>query len=439
MTSDAPLTYVGFGFGAIQAGLLLFEAFRSGAYDRLVVAEVVPETIESLRRAKGAYTINIAHADRIEQAGVRTIEPLNPEVETDRERLIDAIASAESVGTAIPSIDHYASPSPGSLHRVLAEGLLRKSARDGPRMVVYTAENHNRAAEILENLVRSALPDDRREAALSRVRFLNTVIGKMSGLVPDQSSPEARALAPFVPGSRRAFLVEAFNRILISRIQFPDEAGSPPFRRGITVFEEKEDLLPFEEAKLYGHNAAHALGAYLGARLGVSRMASLRGIPGLMAFLRAAFLKESGDALIRKHAGVDPLFSPAGFASYADDLLERMTNPHLMDTVERVARDAVRKLAWEDRLVGTMRLALQMGITPKRYAIGAAAATAIADRGRFDAGDSLAPLLFPLWAPSAPDPGEQERVLSLVEEGRRQLRRWQSAGYPPLEDFINAG
>ena len=83
-----------------------------------------------------------------------------------------------------------------------------------------------------------------------------------------------------------------------------------------------------------------------------------------MDFLRAAFIEESGAALIRKNAGVDPLFTPLGYTAYADDLLERMTNPYLHDLVERVGRDPQRKLGWDDRLIGTMRVAMAQGITP---------------------------------------------------------------------------
>ena len=39
-----------------------------------------------------------------------------------------------------------------------------------------------------------------------------------------------------------------------------------------------------------------------------------------------------------------------------------------------ITRDARRKLGWDDRLVGTMRLALSQGIEPVRYTLGAAAA-----------------------------------------------------------------
>jgi mannitol-1-phosphate 5-dehydrogenase len=429
-------TYVGFGFGAIQAGLLLYEAFQSGAYQRLVVSEVLPDTVSALRRAKGRYTVNIAHLDRIAQAPVGPVAIENPAEAADRERLVEAVAASESVGTAVPSVDAYATDAPGSLHRILAEGLRRKTATKGPRMVVYAAENHNRAAEILEEKVREAIPAAERKAALARVRFLNTVIGKMSGLVPERSSPEARALAPVTPGSPRAFLVEAFNRILVTKVRFDDAPGEPPFRRGIAVFEEKDDLLPFEEAKLYGHNATHALAGYLGALLGVVRVASLRGVPGLLPFLRAAFLEESGESLIRKHGGVDPLFTRLGYTRYADDLLERMTNPHLLDTVERVARDPARKLAWEDRLVGTMRLAMRQGVTPRRYALGAAASAAAMDRSLLDSDRPLSSLLVPLWAPSSPGLEEQDAVLALVEDGRKRLRRWRDEGYPELEGFL---
>ncbi len=93
-----------------------------------------------------------------------------------------------------------------------------------------------------------------------------------------------------------------------------------------------------------------------------------------MKLAREAFLEESGAALIARHQGLDPLFTRPGYQAYADDLLERMTNPYLRDRIERVIRDTPRKLAWDDRLIGTMRLALDAGVTPRRFALGAAAA-----------------------------------------------------------------
>jgi mannitol-1-phosphate 5-dehydrogenase len=412
-------TYVGFGFGAIQAGLFLYEAYHSRAFGRLVVAEVVPDVVDAIRRANGYYNVNIAQSDRLEQARVGPIAIENPAQEADRQRLVDAIAQADEISTAVPSVAYYVSAGAGSLHRILAEGLRKKASASGPRAVVYAAENHNRAAEILQSSVLDEIPaEGERNAVRSRVRFLNTVIGKMSGVVADPDEIQAQNLAPVTPEDRRAFLVEAFNRILISKIEFAGEA----FQRGISVFEEKADLLPFEEAKLYGHNAAHALAAYLGALRGLRWIADIREIPEMMSLVRAAFIEESGEALIRKHGGVDALFTKAGWDYYASDLLERMTNPYLRDTVERVGRDPARKLGWDDRLIGTMRMALAQGVQPTRYALGAVAALAQIAPSILEAESSIEPLLATLWQDASPEKGEREAVLDLIRQARQKLR-----------------
>ena len=414
MTVNAKRTFVGFGFGAIQAGLFLYEAFRSGNFDRYIVAEVLPDVVESVRRADGFFSINIAHADRIERTEVGPIEIENPAVEADRQRLIAASASAEEIATAIPSVRYYTSDGPGSLHRILAQGLREKARQGGPRTVVYAAENHNHAAELLESAVFDEIPVGEQQAVRAKVRFLNTVIGKMSGIKTEPAEIAAQRLTTMTPDSQRALLVETFNRILISKIDFAPRPDASPYRRGIEVFMEKADLLPFEEAKLYGHNAVHALAAYLGARQGVEFIADLRHKPEMMAFLRAAFIEESGAALIRKYVGVDPLFTPEGFQTYADDLLARMTNPFLGDTVERVGRDPGRKLGWEDRLVGTMRLALQQGVEPRRFALGAAAALAMLDAKTLDSEDYARAVLDSIWSQSSPDPNEVALVWGMI-------------------------
>jgi mannitol-1-phosphate 5-dehydrogenase len=429
-------TYLGFGFGAIQSGLFLYEAFQSGAFARLVVAEVLPDIVAALRRADGYYTVNIARSDGIVQAHIGPVQIENPAVEADRQRLIDAIARAEEIGTAIPSVTYYASDAPGSLHRILAQGLRKKAAEGGPRAVVYAAENHNHAAEILESKVMAEIPAGEQKAAAAQVRFLNTVIGKMSGIVSDPGELRTLRLAPVTPEARRAFLVESFNRILISRIHFDEASDELPFRRGIAVFEEKTNLLPFEEAKLYGHNATHALAAYIAGIRGIQQIADLRPLPGIMPFLRAAFIEESGESLIRKHAGLDLLFTREGYTAYADDLLERMTNPYLHDTVERVGRDPARKLGWDDRLIGTLRLARHHNVIPRRYAFGAAAALAALDHATLQEHIDDEASLSALWQSARPEPVEREAVLALVETGRRQLKRWLEAGFPDLERFI---
>jgi mannitol-1-phosphate 5-dehydrogenase len=425
-------TFVGFGFGAIQAGLFLYEAFRSGGFARLVVGEVAEDAVEALRRNAGCYAVNIARPDRVEVARVGPVQIENPAAAPDAARLIHAVAEAEEISTAVPSVKFYVGPGPGSIHRVLAEGLRRKAATGGPRAVLYAAENHNEAAEILEAAVFDEIPESERSAVRKHVCFLNTVIGKMSGVVTGAGDVQARNLAPVTPEGDRAFLVEAFNRILISQVCFPKMPGEPRYQRGIYAFVEKKNLLPFEEAKLYGHNATHALAAYMCALRGLERIADLRQTPDLMKFMRAAFLNESGEALIRKHAGEDRLFTCDGYREFADDLLERMTNPHLQDSVERVGRDPQRKLGWDDRLVGTMRVALEQDVVPQRYALVAAAALAKLDPAYLQSDLPARDLLAPIWGGPAMETREARNVLGLIDKAKPRLKKWCDSGFQTL-------
>mgnify|MGYP005841344379 CR=1 FL=1 len=389
-------SFVGFGFGPIQSGLFLLEAFRAGGFERFTVAEVDEATVAALRAADGCYTVNVAHADRIEQVTVEGVEVLNPTVSDDRKLLTERLRAAEEVATALPSIAFY----DRGVASLLAEGSARRD--DNHPQIVYTAENHNHAAETLEAAMTRCLGRPPRG-----VQVLNTVIGKMSGVINDATTIGRLGLATLTPGTPRAVLVEAFNRILITRITLP--GGSC----GIPCFVEKPDLLPFEEAKLYGHNAVHALLAYLAHARGLTAMSQVAAHADLMDIARGAFLDECGGALCRKHAGVDTLFTPAGFEAYAMDLLTRMTNPHLHDQVERVIRDPQRKLGWDDRLHGTMRLALAHGVRPRCLAQGAAAAAQ--HLGDVSSKPKLAALLRGLWHEHAGE-AMADRLIDLTWE-----------------------
>jgi len=431
-TPTSNRTYVGFGFGAIQVGLFLYEAQRTGRFGRLAVAEVLAERVAAVRRAGGCVGLNIAHADYVERARVGPVEVLDTACVGDVERLEALLAEATDIATAVPGVACYGQGGEASLTALLARGLARKAACDGPGAIVYAAENHNRAAEILRDGVLAAVEPQRRDAVRRRVRFVNTVIGKMSGLVTDAAHIREQGLVTMTGEADEALLVEAFNRILISR---PDgDDGAAGAACVFPSFEAKADLLPFEEAKLYGHNAAHALAAYVGGLLGVERICDLPGVGGVMAFLRDAFLAESGAALLCRHRGVDPLFTARGYRLYADDLLARMVNPLLGDTVARVGRAPERKLGWDDRLIGTIRLALAHRVRPRRFAFGAAAAAAWLDRALLADGATAAPVLSRLW--SGADAAEQAAVEAQVDQGLQRLRAWLRDRRPPLDAYF---
>lgn len=412
-------TYVGFGFGPIQTGLLLFEAVQSRSFDRFIVAEVDQGLVDAVRAAGSEVSVNIASRDGIHTRRLPRVELLNPRVPADREKVIAAIAEADELGTAVPSVDLYSAGGEASIAAMLATACRVPAGpvtHLGHQRIVYTAENNNFAAEVLLEQMKKSAPG----AVFPGLQLLNTVVGKMSGVVSSPEEMKRLGLSPLVPGYGKCVLVEEFNRILITKITLPG------FRRKITVFEEKEDLLPFEEAKLYGHNAIHALLGYLARLRGYEVMSRIHDDEKLMALGLKVFLEESGGALIRRHAAAgDPLFTPAGWASYADDLLQRMVNPWLFDRVDRIIRDPARKLAWDDRLFGTMRRALEAGIPPRGMALGAAAAVEFALSETGAAGGDLRGFLSGLWGEKAVDP-QRESCLRLVEEAVPGLEEWRA-------------
>ncbi len=338
-------TFLGIGLGPIQTSIFLDGAFRGGC-GRLVIADVDAALVAALRANKGTLQFNVASASAVTTHTLTGVEIFNPTVPVEREQLIAAAAEADEIATALPSIAFFK-----HIAGWLREGFLRVPDR---RRFVYAAENHNHAAEALETAV----------GAFPATHYLNTVIGKMSGVLSAAECAQ-RKLPALTPSADRGHLVEEFNKILIQSCPGIEE-------RSVQNLIAKPDLLPFEEAKLYGHNALHLwLGLHAQQR-GFQMMEEIAGAPELLARARVAFVEEVGVALCRKRAGVDELFTPIGFAAYADDLLRRMVNPFLTDRVERVCRDLERKLGWDDRLIGALRLVVGQGLEPNILLEGAA-------------------------------------------------------------------
>jgi mannitol-1-phosphate/altronate dehydrogenase len=421
-------TFLGFGLGPIQTGIFLLDAVESGRFGRIAVSEIDAEVVSAVRSA-GRVTINIASAAAVYSRSIPGIEVYDPNIAADRAALVALAAEADELATALPSVAAYP-----AVAELLAEAFAR--APDRPR-IIYAAENRNDAAERLQEAVAawglspfSTLFSKKGTVPLAAV-YVNTVIGKMSQVVTGDDLAGS-GLAPLAPGLARAHLVESFNEILIS-----DTRG---LTRGLTQLIEKPNLLPFEEAKLFGHNAIHAAIGFLAAERGLTTMAQAGQDREIMEFAERTFLDECGAALCRKWGrerapgrgaegdsplfrerhrkrGQSPeaLFTAAGFTAYARDLLVRMTNPLLRDTVARVCRDLERKLGWDDRLVGTLRLCLSQGVEPVRMArVAALAAQRVA--GTADPA-ALRSRLADLWP--SPWTDEHESVWRRIEAANR--------------------
>lgn len=402
--------FVGIGFGAIQTGLFLREAQLSGNFERYIVAMRRADLAKAVN-ASGMVIVNIAMPDGIAVETYRDVEARCLSQPDDVALLQHDLREAHEISVAVSSVGDYVSDDAASLHRLIARAIAAKLKGKGPKVLIYSSENHNEAAALLERAILSALPPSERRDACQVFQTVDTVIGKMSRVIRDRDEIYKAGLALSSPQGSEAFLVEAFNHILISRVDPARTSG-----RGISQLTEKADLIPFEHAKIHGHNATHAGFAYMGQVLGMKWMAEVAAIPQVYGFFREAFLEESGEALIRLHGGKDALFTPAGYRAYVDDLLRRMANPWLRDTCERIGRDVSRKLGWDDRLIGTIRLVRAQNVPARRYGFAALAAFEVLGRPSGSLTQS--------WIKNGASPAEAAEMAGFLETLEPDYQAW---------------
>jgi len=129
-------------------------------------------------------------------------------------------------------------------------------------------------------------------------------------------------------------------------------------------FCSKDELRKQWAAKLYLHNTPHCITAYLGALVGARYLHEAMKYPKIDEIVSGA-MKEMLTALKLKWD------IPHDFLDwYAEKELRRFSNELLYDPIARVAREPLRKLELDGRLIGAAQICLSMGFTPENILIG---------------------------------------------------------------------
>ena len=274
--------------------------------------------------------------------------------------LSEAELAATAVGTrALPAI----AP-------IFAQAIARR-AETGlkPPLNIIICENLKDASTIFRKMVREALESRYHPFLEQRVGFVMAVIGRMaatsskSALIP----PEVRQQDPAL------MIAEPYKELPVSREGF---VGPIPEIVGLRVETHFEAWVA---RKLYLHNAGHAILAYLGYLKDLTYGYEALHDPDVRPLFDRA-LDESLRALV-----VEFGFGESDLRAHVADIVRRLDNRALGDTIFRLARDPWRKLGPEDRLVGAARLALKHGadwgspIVPRGLAWGIAGGLAYDD------------------------------------------------------------
>ncbi len=378
-------TAVHFGAGNIGRGFLGQLYFESGY--RTVFVDVVEEVVSALQ-ARKAYPVEIVE-EEVSRIPVENVDAVDGR---DREEVAAAVRGADILSTAVGvnALPHIVP--------ALAEGLrLRLEAGAAPVNVII-CENLLHAGPFLREKVRGRLPEALHAALDAQVGFVEASIGRM---VPVMTA-EKRAGDPLL------VCVEAYCELPVDGEAF---RGPVP---EIAHMKPLANFGAYVERKLYVHNMTHAATAYLGHLRGHEYIWQAIRDGAVRAHVEAA-AEESCQALAARQ-GLDL----EALRAHYRDLVRRYHNRGLADQVSRVARDPVRKLGREDRLVGAALQCLEAGIAPREIAFAAAAAV------RYDAPD---------------DPGAL-RVREIHRRGGVAAVLGELCGLPPdspLAGLIQAG
>jgi mannitol-1-phosphate 5-dehydrogenase len=337
-----------FGAGNVGRGFL-GQLFAESGY--LVVFVDIDDRLVGALAGDEQYTLRL-----VDNEGQRdlSIGPVTAVLASDTDQVAKAIAEAGIAATAVGAraLEHIAP--------TLAAGIARRQERGVEESLnIIVCENLKGAASILRGMVSRHLNEAQRSYVDSHVGFVNTVIGRMVPEVPASLREEQPSL----------IIAEPYKELPVDAQGF---VGPVP---EIVGMEAHDGFELYTARKLYLHNAGHAILGYLGYQRGHTYGYDALADHAIHRVLEAA-LDESAQGIAARYGA-----ELAWLQTHVDDLLRRFDNRALGDPVDRLARDPLRKLAREDRLVGAARLAESAGVTPKNLAWGIAGALAYDDPG----------------------------------------------------------
>ncbi|MDD2414232.1 MAG: mannitol dehydrogenase [Eubacteriaceae bacterium] len=332
-----------YGAGNIGRGFIGALLSQCG-YD-VVFIDVNPQVVEALN-AQGGYIQEIVGETPRENwiSGVRAVSGM------DEEKVVREIASADLMATALGA---------AVLPKVvplIARGLEARWQKNPDDVLdILICENLMNADQFLRKLLKKELAEPYQSLMDRSLGLVETSIGRM---VPIMTPAMQK-------GDILRICVEAYDYLPVDRAALKGKLPDYPKLIAYTPFGF------YLERKLYIHNMAHAMTAYLGQLMGKEYIYEAIGNMTIRNFVENA-MAESALAIGKKYGEPYEKLAP-----HIQDLLYRFSNRALGDTVTRVSRDPVRKLQPEDRLVGAARNGQAQGGEIQYLALAIAACVSV--------------------------------------------------------------
>ena len=329
-----------FGAGKIARGFVGHLLYLS--HIDFTFVEKVDSLVDMINERK-QYTVNIL-GDPSKNTVVTNAKALKF---SQTEEISDAIAEADCIFNAVGGKNL------GEIVPFLTRGI-EKRAKVNPKPInIVTCENWKLPADILRKGISESISEDCRDFFEKNVGITEAVIMRSA----IESTPELLAKDPLVVNAQDFW-------------EFPYDASrlKTPLPGQMICQKPIWEFTGFLERKFYTYNAANGTTSFVGALLGYKYIADAAHDERILALLDGVYT-ETATALSKKHNF--PFDEQWAFTRTS---LRKLQDRNIVDYIERNARDPMRKLGKDDRLVGSARLCLEYGVKPDSLAVAIACA-----------------------------------------------------------------
>ncbi len=266
-------------------------------------------------------------------------------VNSASEDVIDRIVKTDLVTTAVgPNVLDI-------IAKTIAKGIAKRfEAGNDALLNIIACENMVRGTTHLKGEVYKHLDKSLHAKADELVGFVDSAVDR---IVPPAEAANDDPLE---------VTVESFSEWIVDEQQFKGDIPN------IAGMEKTNNLMAFVERKLFTLNTGHCITAYLGCLKGHRTIREAIEDPNIHAEVKQA-MQESGEVLIRRYG-----FDRDMHNAYIEKILGRFANPYLVDEVDRVGRQPIRKLGVNDRLVKPLLGTIEYGTENQTLLKGIAAA-----------------------------------------------------------------
>ncbi|HHX8657338.1 TPA: mannitol-1-phosphate 5-dehydrogenase [Vibrio diabolicus] len=266
-------------------------------------------------------------------------------VNSDSDDVIDRIVKTDLVTTAVgPNVLDI-------IAKTIAKGIAKRfEAGNNAPLNIIACENMVRGTTHLKGEVYKHLDKSLHAKAGELVGFVDSAVDR---IVPPAEAANDDPLE---------VTVESFSEWIVDEQQFKGDIPN------IAGMEKTNNLMAFVERKLFTLNTGHCITAYLGCLKGHRTIREAIEDPSIHAEVKQA-MHESGEVLIKRYG-----FDREMHNAYIEKILGRFANPCLVDEVDRVGRQPIRKLGANDRLVKPLLGTIEYGTENQTLLKGIAAA-----------------------------------------------------------------